>query len=64
MFSFDKIEVLIWPFVLLSGSVGIGILLELFFALRLRKILAKNNWLSGGQVLQAFRGITFIIFWV
>ena len=62
MIKFDKIETLIWPLVMLFGCIGIGILVEIFFTYKLRKILAKNNWLSGGQILRAFRGITFIIF--
>ncbi len=47
---------------MLLGSVAIGILLEFYLLYKLKKILAKNNWLSGGKVLQALRGITFIIF--
>jgi small-conductance mechanosensitive channel len=56
------LEMFIWPLILLAGSITIGVVLELFFTVRLKKILAQNNWLSGGQVLNAFRGITVIIF--
>jgi small-conductance mechanosensitive channel len=57
-----NLEHILWPFLMLLTSVAIGILLEFYLLYKLRKILAKNNWLSGGKVLQALRGITFIIF--
>lgn len=57
-----KLEHLVWPLILLSGCIALGIMLEFFLSYRLKKILAKNNWLSGGKILKSLRGITFIIF--
>lgn len=57
-----NIERFLWPSILLGGCIIIGILLEFYLNYKLRKVLAKNNWLSGGKILQALRGITFIIF--
>ncbi|HSZ26296.1 MAG TPA: mechanosensitive ion channel domain-containing protein [Cytophagaceae bacterium] len=62
MHFFRDIDSLVWPLVWLSGSMAIGVVLELFFRARIKRILVKNNWLSGGRILKAFRGITFIIF--
>ncbi len=62
MFIVDYLGKLIWPIVLLSTSISIGVGLEIFFRVKLKKILSKNNWLQSGRVLKAFRGITFIIF--
>src|SRR5687767_7056110 len=61
LFSFQNIETLV-PLILLISSIAAGILLEVFLMVRVRKILAQNNWLGGGKVLKAFRGITFVIF--
>ncbi len=62
MFDLYLLEKMIWPISLLAISISIGVLLEIFFTVKLKRILAKNNWLKGGQILKAFRGITFIIF--
>jgi small-conductance mechanosensitive channel len=60
--SLDHIEIYVLPLILMALCIGVGILLELFFKFRLKAILAQNNWVSGSNVLKAFRGITFIIF--
>jgi small-conductance mechanosensitive channel len=57
-----KLELYIWPLALLVGCIIIGLSLEIFFTVKLRRIIARNNWLAGGRVLKALRGITFIIF--
>ncbi len=62
MFTFKDIDKLFLPITLLVISVSIGVLLEIFLTVKLKKILTKNNWVRGGQILKAFRGITFIIF--
>ncbi len=50
------------PSVLLGGAICIGIILEIIVLVRIRSIIAKNNWLSGGKVLKSFEGVTFISF--
>src|ERR1700733_8575852 len=62
MLTFNNIDKLFIPFTFLAISVSIGILLEVFLTVKLKKIVTKNNWVRGGQILKAFRGITFIIF--
>ncbi len=62
MSFFHHLERYIWPIILFAGSVAIGIMIEFFLHYRLRSIMTKNNWHSGGKILQALRGITFIIF--
>lgn len=57
-----NIERYLWPSVLLASCIALGVLIEFYLQYRLRKVLAKKNWLSGGKILQALRGITFIIF--
>jgi small-conductance mechanosensitive channel len=62
MFTLENIDKLFLPFTFLAISVTIGVLLELFLRVKLKNIVTKNNWVRGGQILKAFRGITFVIF--
>ena len=62
MFTLSNIDKLILPIAFLAISVTIGILLEIFITIKLKKILTKDNWVRKSEIIRAFRGITFIVF--
>jgi small-conductance mechanosensitive channel len=59
---FNNLENFLWPLILLSASIALGVGIEIFLGLKIKKIITKRKWQSGEKVLNAFRGITFIIF--